>query len=92
MPFVSFLVTEDITPLPGCSQGHGEGVSGPLASLLEVCFGRREVGLWAELAGRGGSGAVELLRSLERQIESLTVSKNNQARVKLPGVSASGRT
>lgn len=50
------------------------------------------MGLWAELAGQGGSGAVELLRSLERQIESLTVSKNNQARVKLPGVSASGRT
>lgn len=69
----------------------GRGGSQVLSLLLEVCSGRREVGLWAELAGRGGSGAVELLRSLERQIESLTVSKNNQARVKLPGVSASGR-
>lgn len=40
---------------------------------------------WARGAG-GGALAVELLRSLERQTESLTASKNNPPRVRLPGI------
>lgn len=42
------------------------------------------MGSWARGAG-GGALAVELLRSLERQTESLTASKNNPPRERFPG-------
>lgn len=90
MPFVPVLVMEDIAHKLGGSQGCGEGGSGPWPLCLWPVLRRGKQGSWAWTAG-GGSGAVELLRSLERQTESLAASKNNQARVRFPGVSPSGK-
>lgn len=91
MPSVPGLVMEDIIHIPGSSQGHGEGGSQVLSLFACGLF-------WEEgsrVVGHGWqgeeSGAMELLRSLERQTESLTVSKNNQERVRFPRVSLSGK-
>lgn len=72
--FCPVLVMEDIIHIPRNSQEHGVGV----ASSPQLLY------LWSlwEEEGRAvgygqpgeGSGAVELLRSLERQTESLAVS------------------
>lgn len=75
------------------------GLQGPFplleASLGWVCRGaplclereegRGQLGIWRQGAG---SVAVERLRSLERQTESLTASQNNPARVRFPGGSS----
>lgn len=52
---------------------------------LEREEGRGQLGIWRQGAG---SVAVEHLRSLERQTESLTASQNNPARVRFPGGSS----
>lgn len=84
MSFVLFLLWKTSLTYQGAA-GSTEG--GGISSSQLLCF----QSLWEEegrAVGHGwqeeGSGAVELLRSLERQTESLTVSKNNQARVRFP--------